>query len=186
MAANARLQGSAAAAGIGGPGLTGILVQLLGAPLTLLVDAASYLVSVVTLWCAPPDPRPERPPRVQARPEQGRRERLWQSARSQLTIVVRHPVLRPITIAAAHTNLFTDLYFAVVLLFLVHSLHFTAAEYGVFVAVGGAAGLPAAALAGRLRARLGARTVTGIVSRPRGSRRSWSRSPWERRASSPS
>jgi hypothetical protein len=34
-----------------------------------------------------------------------------------------------------------------VLLFLVHSLHFTPADYGIFVAVGGAARLPAAALA---------------------------------------
>lgn len=160
MAANARLQGSAAAASVGGPGLTGVLVQLLGAPLTLLVDAASYVVSVVTLWRSPPDPRPAHRAGVRAGPARGR---LYQSARSQLNIVLRHPVLRPIAVASAHTNFFTELYFAVLLLFLVRSLHFTPAEYGVFVAVGGAAGLPAAALAGRLRSRFGARAITGLA-----------------------
>lgn len=95
----------------------------------------------------------------------GWRRRLLRSAQDQLALVWQHPVLRPITVAAAHANFFTDLYFTVVILFLVHALHFSAAEYGIFVAVAVAvaAGLPAAGLAERLTTRFGARAATGFV-----------------------
>src|SRR6266540_416816 len=49
VAANSRLQASAAAAQIGGPGLGGALIQLLAAPMALIVDALSFLCSAVTL-----------------------------------------------------------------------------------------------------------------------------------------
>ncbi|HEX4829602.1 MAG TPA: MFS transporter [Trebonia sp.] len=47
--ANSRLQASIAFAGIAGPGLAGLLVGLITAPVTLTVDAASYLFSAAGL-----------------------------------------------------------------------------------------------------------------------------------------
>jgi MFS family permease len=47
--ANSRLTASESVAEIGGPGLGGLLVQLIGAPYALLVDAGSYAASVVGL-----------------------------------------------------------------------------------------------------------------------------------------
>src|SRR5690242_11555905 len=47
---NSKLAASSSLAEIGGPGLGGALVQLIGAPFAILVDAASYVVSSVSLW----------------------------------------------------------------------------------------------------------------------------------------
>ena len=41
---------SSSFAEIAGPGLTGILVQLLTAPMAILVDALSFLASALTVW----------------------------------------------------------------------------------------------------------------------------------------
>lgn len=47
--ANGRLQATASAAEIGGPGLAGLLIQALSAPWALLTHAATYVVSAVAL-----------------------------------------------------------------------------------------------------------------------------------------
>jgi Na+/melibiose symporter-like transporter len=58
---NARLQASFAVAGIAGPGLAGLLVGLITAPITLSVDAVSYLFSaagLVSIRTVEPPPAP--------------------------------------------------------------------------------------------------------------------------------
>jgi Transmembrane secretion effector len=58
--ANSKLQASAAFAGIAGPGLAGLLIGLITAPITLTVDAVSYLFSVASLIAIRrPEPAPE-------------------------------------------------------------------------------------------------------------------------------
>jgi Transmembrane secretion effector len=62
--ANSKLQASNAFAGIAGPGLAGLLIGLITAPITLTVDAASYLFSVAGLIAIrKPEPAPEAGPR---------------------------------------------------------------------------------------------------------------------------
>jgi hypothetical protein len=47
---------------ISGPGLAGVLVQLITAPLAIMVDAASFLVASVSLaLISTPEPRSARP-----------------------------------------------------------------------------------------------------------------------------
>jgi Na+/melibiose symporter-like transporter len=66
--ANSRLQASAAFAGIAGPGLAGLLIGLITAPVTLTVDAVSYLFSVAGLVAIRrPEPGPETGQRVSVR-----------------------------------------------------------------------------------------------------------------------
>ena len=58
---NAKMQGSAAAARLGGPGLAGLVAQALGVITALLFNAASFLVSCVCLIAIrTPAPRPPR------------------------------------------------------------------------------------------------------------------------------
>jgi hypothetical protein len=58
--ANSRLTASTAFAGIAGPGLAGLLIGLITAPITLTVDAVSYLFSVAGLLSIRrPEPRPD-------------------------------------------------------------------------------------------------------------------------------
>ncbi|MCA5924294.1 MFS transporter [Curtobacterium oceanosedimentum] len=57
--ANGRLQATAATAEVGGPGLGGLLVQVLSAPWALAVHALTYVVSAVALLgIRAPEPRP--------------------------------------------------------------------------------------------------------------------------------
>src|SRR5215213_10286309 len=48
--ANSRLEATASAAQVIGPALGGTLVRVLGAPMALLVDTLSYLVSATLIW----------------------------------------------------------------------------------------------------------------------------------------
>jgi MFS-type transporter involved in bile tolerance (Atg22 family) len=60
--ANSKLQASDAVAGIAGPGLAGILVGLLTAPITLSVDSVSYLFSAIgVIAIRKREPEPEVP-----------------------------------------------------------------------------------------------------------------------------
>src|SRR6185503_861681 len=60
---NSRLAASTSLAEIGGPGLAGGLVQAVGAPFAILVDAISYVVSAISLVLIR-KPEPPRPPRA--------------------------------------------------------------------------------------------------------------------------
>jgi len=59
--ANSRIQATVAAGEIGGPGLGGLLLQLLGSPLTLAVNAGCHLVSALALGLIR---TPETPPAI--------------------------------------------------------------------------------------------------------------------------
>ncbi|MFC7974502.1 MFS transporter [Streptomyces cinereoruber] len=76
---NSKLQGTSSLAQIGGPGLAGLLIGWVTAPYALLINGASYLVSVVTLLAVR---RPEPPPVV---PE--RRTGLWKSVGDGIRII---------------------------------------------------------------------------------------------------
>ncbi|MFF2954640.1 MFS transporter [Kitasatospora sp. NPDC057965] len=108
-AANGRLEFSRSAAELAGPGLSGLLLQWVTAPLVLLADAVSYLVSALLLGVIRPpasgaapaagagtgaDPRPPAAPeRMRARIAEG------------LRFVLRHRVLRSLALATAVANL---------------------------------------------------------------------------------
>jgi MFS-type transporter involved in bile tolerance (Atg22 family) len=59
---NSKLQASFAVAGISGPGIAGLLIGLITAPITLSVDAVSYLFSAASLIAIrKPEPEPQAP-----------------------------------------------------------------------------------------------------------------------------
>jgi predicted MFS family arabinose efflux permease len=149
--ANAKLLGSASLAQFVGPGIGGALVQAVRAPFALIADAASYLVSLAALLLIrTPEPRTEkhdRPP-VRAAIAEGAR-------------FVRHdPLLRTMTIAPAVSNFCFTGFEAIVVLFLVRSVHLPPAAVGLLlglVSVGSVVGALVARPVGR---RIGtARTV---------------------------
>ena len=93
LSGNSRLQSTASVAQVGGPGLSGGLVDLLGAPFALLVDAGSFVVSVISLlWIRAREPAPQRSARAGA--PAGARGVLSE-VRGGLRFIYRHPVLRP-------------------------------------------------------------------------------------------
>ena len=145
--ANAKLDTTASAASVAGPGLGGILVGALGAPAAVVVDAVSFAVSAVlglAVRAAEPEPLPQA----------GRR--LREELAEGLAFVARHPQLRPIAVTTAALNFARSLVLAVFLVYAVRELGVSAGELGLVLACGNVGALVGAAVSTRLALRIGA------------------------------
>jgi MFS family permease len=151
VSANARLRGGEAASEGAGFGVGGWLVQLLGAPQALLVDAATFFASALLLVSirAPEPPPAPRPRRRTARAA-------WDEIAEGMVVVLRHPVLRPLAIAGALLATSWQITAVVYLLFL-DDLGYGAGWLGVVFATGSVSSLLGSLAARPLGRRLGAR-----------------------------
>jgi len=144
-ARNSLVSATHSATQLGGPSLGGVVVQVLGAVPTLLVDAVSFVVSATLLRGLPRGS-------VSAVDD---RPRMGALIREGWRFVVRHPVMRPCMFGATADNFANGALMAVIPVFLVRDLHASPAMVGVLIAADGAGSLIGAALAPRLTARLG-------------------------------
>jgi MFS family permease len=144
---NSLTTGSSAAVQLGGPSLGGLLVQLVGAPACLLVDAVSYGVSAVVLRALP------RPPRAAA--PDGPAPSMAALIRDGWRFVVRHQVIRPCVSAATLVNMCAGALTAITPVYLVRSLGASAGLVGLVIAADGVGSIAGAAVASRAGARLG-------------------------------
>lgn len=146
VAANSRQQGSDSASKLAGPALGGAIVGGLGAVAALLVGAVPFLISA---WCRArvrltQPPRPDRTP-------------LLARVRDGLGFTRRHPVLRPLVVAAALRAFGLGAVDAAVLLFAYRALGMSSATTGLLLATGAASALVGVVCAGPLARLLGAR-----------------------------
>ncbi|WP_165546730.1 MFS transporter [Kribbella soli] len=141
--ANRALQGSSTAAQVGGPGISGILVQLLGPAIALLVDAVSYLASAIGIGTAR---RAEPAPRAS-----DDRPGLWEGVR-QLKV---SPFLRALTAHAALYNASAQILVVNLVVLAVKERGLSAGGYGVALSAGGAGAFVGAMLGLRLARQLG-------------------------------
>ncbi|HEY3108552.1 MAG TPA: MFS transporter, partial [Chloroflexota bacterium] len=144
--ANATLQASASAARIAGPGVAGWLVQLLGAPFAIALDAASFLASAALLG------RVRAPEEQRAGPRAGLRAEIAEG----IAAVWNDPILRAMVLTTTIGSLAGAVQGAIYVLYATRELGTTPAALGAVLACGSAAGLAGAALAGPAAARLGA------------------------------
>jgi MFS family permease len=149
-AANSALAVSTSVSDVAGPGLAGALIDVLTAPIALVADAISFVVSAVLLerikTVEPPLPAPDR-------------HDFRAEATEGLAFLWRHPVLRTFVCAAAVSNLGASMNGAVVVLFAVDVLHLSAGEFGLTAVFFGIGGVLAGAASGRLTRRFGAGPV---------------------------
>lgn len=145
--ANARLEQSSAAAETSGPAIAGGLVSWLGAPVAVLVDAGSYLVSAVLTARIPVEDRPA-PARAPLRRE----------IREGLGWVYGHRTLRPLALSAHGWTLFAAVLGAVYVPYALLELGFSAFGTGLTLAAAGIGGL----LGGGLSERCGRRPGVGV------------------------
>lgn len=145
--ASGHLRSSDSAAMLVGPGLGGLLVQAVSAPVAVLLDAASFLVSAT---CIRSLRRPERPtaPGPEARS-------LRTDLGEGLSAVLRNPALRAIAGSAANLNLFGMLTMALFVAYATRTLGMSAGMVGAIVMTGGAGALAGALAAPRIAARIG-------------------------------
>jgi predicted MFS family arabinose efflux permease len=146
LAANTRLVSVDAANEIAGRGVAGYLVALLTAPVAVLVDAVSYLVSawfVLRVRHREPGPEPAR-------------QRLWHDMTEGIVFVARHPVLRAIAMSGALVNLGIVLVVTMLPVVLVDEMGVSPAVLGLFLASGGVGTLLGSMVARRLAGVVGA------------------------------
>jgi hypothetical protein len=143
---NAKLEATDSVAEIAGPGLAGILIELLTAPLTMLLDAASYLVSAAFLGRIRVTETPAAP-----HAEDG----VVRDAVLGARVCWREPLVRPLLLSSAIATLSGGFFFALYMLYTLDVLGLSAGVVGVVIGVGGVGALGGAFVAPRLSRALG-------------------------------
>lgn len=154
-AANARLQQSDSAAQASAPVVAGGLVSWLGAPVAVLVDAVSYLVSgllTATVRVADPSPGTGR----SSRPS------VVREAKQGLSWVYRHRTLMPLAVSTHVWFLFSSMLGTIYVPFVLLRLELNALAVGVTLGLAGVGGLLGSSLSTRIAGRYGiAATIAG-------------------------
>ncbi|MBC7927946.1 MAG: MFS transporter [Bryobacteraceae bacterium] len=148
---NRKLAMSVAAAEILGPGLTGVLIQLLTAPVAILLDAVSFLVSALSV-AAIRQPEPYVKSASTGLPS---RVELLEGLR-----VIRHnPMLRALTLRTATASLSGGFFMPLYILFALRVLGLSTVQLGVTIALGGVGAITGAWVTRYLGERYPAGTV---------------------------
>jgi MFS family permease len=154
---NSKLEISRSAAQIGGPGLSGGLVELFTAPYAILLDAVSFIGSGLFLLRIRKEELPI------AAPADGSKPSLWSELKAGLRFVLGNPNLRAQAGCTATSNFFSNVAFAVILVYLVRELELSAGVIGIVLSIGSAGSLIAAFTALRLSRRFGIGPTTIAV-----------------------
>jgi predicted MFS family arabinose efflux permease len=145
--ANSKLGATSSLAEIASPGLGGLLVQLISAPLTLILDAVSYLASAILVGSIRnPEPAPEPGEEVGS---------VWGEIRTGLQVVIGHPLLRATAGASATRSFFGGFFAALYSLFVLRELGLSPTVLGLLIGAGGVGSFFGALSAGRFNRRLG-------------------------------
>ncbi|GAB3468052.1 MFS transporter [Kineococcus endophyticus] len=139
---------SSSTVGTSGNAVAGLLVSLLTAPLALLVDAVSFVVSALWRRRLTVDGRTASSGPVE-------REPLRRLAARGVTVLWREPALRWTTLAATAGALAGAVQNVVLVLFLARELHLPDVGVGLVVAVAGAAGIVGALVGPAVTTRCG-------------------------------
>jgi MFS family permease len=146
VAANSRLQASSAVAQVAGPSLGGILVQALTAPIAMLWDAATFIVSALFIAAisSPGAPR-----------SRETETSVWREITEGLRWVRQQPIVLRSILAIALANIEWFAVEAVLVVYATRDLGLSPALLGISLAVIGPLSLLGAGLAGPLTARWG-------------------------------
>jgi predicted MFS family arabinose efflux permease len=137
---------SQSAAEVAGPGLGGMLVQLVTAPFALALDALSYLISVMSLLAI----RHCEPHLAAGRNVRGH---LGRDLAEGLKFAFGEPHIRATVFAASLGNFFSVITETVFLVYAVRVLHFSPSLIGLVLTAIGAGGLLGAACANMINRR---------------------------------
>jgi MFS family permease len=143
---NRKLGLSSSTAEIVGPGLTGVLIQLITAPVAILFDAISYLFSAGSVaLIRKPEPAPK--PRADVH--------VWTEIRAGGRFLAQHPLLRALGRRSATYYFFNGFVASLYSLYAIRELHMRPAVLGLAIAVGGVGNLIGALVSERVVRRFG-------------------------------
>jgi MFS family permease len=153
---NSKLAFSSSIAEIAGPGLTGILVQLLTAPIAILLDALSFLASALTVWLVrKPEPQVVPTPRLH----------VWEELTAGMRAIAQSPIRRALAGHSGTAGFFGGFFASLYVLYVISDLHLSPALLGAVIALGGVGNVLGAAIAPRLmrRAGIGAALIGSLL-----------------------
>src|SRR6266849_5489796 len=150
---NSKLEATRSLAGLAGPSIAGVVIQLVSAPLAIVLDAISFVASggVISLIR-----------RRGSSAVRSVRGPVLVEVREGLSVVLGNPLLRSIAGCTGTSNFFSSALFALFILFATRELKLGPAQIGVIFSIGGVTGLIGALTAGWVAKRLGVgRTIVG-------------------------
>lgn len=145
LEANSNLALTMSVAEVTGPALTGLLVKLISAPVAILVDAASFVVSALSIaWIARPEPPPVPSSAAQS---------WWSEATEGISFVFAHPLLRPLAMRTATASLAWGFFATLYVYYAIEVLRMSTIALGIVITLGGIGNLAGALLARRIGTR---------------------------------
>ena len=153
--ANARLSGTESAMQIAGPGLAGLLAQLVSAAAGIMVDVVGFLASALCLW------------RIkinrQQQPHTAPVERLRARIAEGVRVVARDRYLRVFMVIGSVSNFGLTGYATLLVLFLVGDLGVSPGRLGLVLMIGSVGGLLGALVAPWLAHRMGTGRASTVL-----------------------
>ena len=138
------MHGSRALSYVAGPSIGGLLVQAITAPVTLVVDACSYVVSALFLRSVEAEePAPEAPGKGHVV--------------AGIRWVFGNAIVRPALGATATINFFNFAFFALFILYATKSLDVPPGTLGLVLGAGAVGGVIGSVITGRVARRIGSR-----------------------------
>jgi Arabinose efflux permease len=152
---NSKVATSASAADVAGPGIAGVLVNLVGAPKALAADALSYVVSFVFLLTIK---QPEFPP------PPAQRRALRKEIGEGLSLIVRERYLLATAAYGATWNFAVMMNETIFLLYAARELHYGPGLIGVIFAIGAIGGVLGSVVASMVSRRFPFGRVVSVAA----------------------
>ena len=129
---NGKLEISRSVAQVAGPGLTGVLLRVLAAPLLVVVTSLGYLLSALFVSRIEHD---------EVVPARAARRPMRAEIREGLAFVVTHPLLRRIVACTGTGNLFSAITGTLLAIYVLRTLGLSESTLGLVLSAGAAGGL---------------------------------------------
>jgi Na+/melibiose symporter-like transporter len=142
---NSKLELSGSITSIAGPSLAGLIIEAVTAPIAVIFDAVSYLLSALCILFIR---RREQAPVNSSVP-------ILPQVREGLQVLFANPLLRAFAGCLATSNFASNIFFALYILFGVRELGLNAAQLGLVYGLGASGALVGAIVAPRVAARIG-------------------------------
>jgi len=128
---NSKFATTESAATIAGPSISGVLVQVLSAPVTIIVDAVSFVFSAILVWQI----KAPEPAEILAKEK---KQSVWSEIVEGLSFVYKNPILRPLAESIALHFLFMLIISTIFTLYAIRELNLAPLLLGIiFSALGG-------------------------------------------------
>ncbi|OUB98426.1 MFS transporter [Bacillus thuringiensis serovar medellin] len=113
-----------------GPGVGGLLIQALTVPFAILIDALSFIISIVLIWFVPNDRT------IIQQTNNMPKDSIWVDVKEGIKFTFQHTILCPILISYVLSVIFIGLYQAISILYMLKVLDFSAKTIGIVIGVG--------------------------------------------------